>query len=150
MVWRSSTGTLSLPTVTVVLEVEVIGMRYRGNDSQILARPCILLNSAFPFRAQSCKAPGVHKEITLHTTGQGLYEVTHELVSFVHSSSVESGLCNVFVRHTSASVIVQENADPSAKRDLEAWLNRMVRENDPHFTHTTEGPDDMPAHIKSA
>jgi len=56
----------------------------------------------------------------------------------------------VFVRHTSASLTIQENADPSARRDLEAWLNRLVPENDPHFTHTSEGPDDMPSHIKAA
>jgi secondary thiamine-phosphate synthase enzyme len=56
----------------------------------------------------------------------------------------------VFIQHTSASLIIQENADPSARRDLEAWLNRLVPENDPLYTHTTEGPDDMPAHVKAA
>ena len=55
-----------------------------------------------------------------------------------------------FLRHTSASLTIQENADPSARRDLEGWLNRLVPENDPHFTHTAEGPDDMPSHIKAA
>ncbi len=59
------------------------------------------------------------------------------------------GLCTVFIRHTSASLTIQENADPSARRDLEAWLNRLVPEHDPLYTHNAEGPDDMPAHIKT-
>ena len=58
-------------------------------------------------------------------------------------------MCTVFIRHTSASLIIQENADPSARRDLEAWLNRLVPENDPLYTHDAEGPDDMPAHVKA-
>ena len=60
------------------------------------------------------------------------------------------GLCTCFVRHTSASLLVQENADPSARRDLERWLERLVPEDDPLYTHTQEGPDDMPAHVKAA
>ena len=60
------------------------------------------------------------------------------------------GVCHLFLQHTSASLLVQENADPSARRDLEAWLRRLVPENDPLYTHTQEGPDDMPAHIKAA
>jgi secondary thiamine-phosphate synthase enzyme len=67
----------------------------------------------------------------------------------VHDSGVEDGLCTVFIRHTSASLTIQENADPSAKADLEAWLNRLVPENDRLYTHTFEGPDDMPSHIKA-
>ncbi len=63
---------------------------------------------------------------------------------------IGDGLCTLFVRHTSASLLVQENADPSAKRDLERWLNRLVPEHDALYTHRNEGPDDMPAHIKSA
>ena len=65
-------------------------------------------------------------------------------------SGVEEGLATVFVRHTSASLLLQENADPSAKRDLEAWLNRLVPEDDELYTHTIEGPDDIPSHIKAA
>ena len=84
------------------------------------------------------------------TRGQGLYECTEDIESIVHASPVKNGLCCIFVQHTSASLIVQENADPSAKRDLEAWLNRLVKERDPLFTHTQEGDDDMPAHIKAA
>lgn len=90
-----------------------------------------------------------NKIIHIATHGQGLYEITDELSSFLHSLSIDNGLCNVFVQHTSASLIIQENADPSAREDLENWLNRLVKEKDPLYTHTTEGPDDMPAHIKS-
>ena len=68
----------------------------------------------------------------------------------VREAKVREGLCTVFVRHTSASLIVQENADPTAKQDLERWLNRLVPEGDPFYRHDTEGPDDIPAHIKAA
>src|SRR5262249_38259265 len=68
----------------------------------------------------------------------------------VDDAGLDQGLCTVFVRHTSASLVIQENADPSAKRDLEAWLDRLVPEGDPLYTHTTEGPDDIPSHIKAA
>lgn len=89
------------------------------------------------------------RTLSIPTQGLGLYEITDQVTGFVHSCKVESGLCVVFVRHTSASLTIQENADPSARRDLEAWLTRLVPENDPLYTHTTEGPDDMPAHIKA-
>lgn len=89
-----------------------------------------------------------HLEIT--TRGKGLHEVTSEIEHAVASSGVTEGLCTILVRHTSASLTIQENADPSARRDLEAWIERLVPEDDPHFTHTAEGPDDMPSHIKAA
>jgi len=76
--------------------------------------------------------------------------ITSEIEHFVSRSDFSEGLCTLFIRHTSASLLIQENADPSARQDLEAWLNRMVPENDPLYTHTMEGADDMPAHIKSA
>lgn len=63
---------------------------------------------------------------------------------------MREGLCTVFVRHTSASLLIQENADPTAKRDLERWLNRLVPEGDPFYSHDAEGPDDMPSHVKAA
>ncbi|TVQ29886.1 MAG: YjbQ family protein [Phycisphaeraceae bacterium] len=91
----------------------------------------------------------IHR-ITIQTRGQGLHEITAEVARAVAESGAEEGLCTIFVRHTSASLTIQENADPSAARDLEAWLNRLVPERDPHFTHTAEGPDDMPSHIKAA
>jgi secondary thiamine-phosphate synthase enzyme len=89
------------------------------------------------------------KGFTIRTRGQGLYEVTDEVGSLVRASGIAEGLCTVFIRHTSASLTIQENADPSARADLEAWLNRLVPERDSLFTHTAEGPDDMPSHIKS-
>jgi secondary thiamine-phosphate synthase enzyme len=90
------------------------------------------------------------KHLSITTRGQGLYEFTDLLTSRINDSGVRDGVCTIFVQHTSASLVIQENADSSAKRDLENWLNRLVRENDPLYTHDTEGPDDMPAHIKAA
>ena len=90
------------------------------------------------------------KRITLRTRGQGLHEITENVQTAVDEAGVDDGLCTIFVQHTSASLTIQENADPSAQRDLEAWLNRLVSENDPIFTHITEGADDMPSHIKAA
>ncbi len=87
--------------------------------------------------------------LTISTRTRGLHEFTREVAQIVGASGVDEGLCTVFVRHTSASLTIQENADPSARTDLESWLDRLVPENDPHFTHTAEGPDDMPAHVKS-
>ena len=88
--------------------------------------------------------------LKLTVGGQGLYDITHKVTETVNSAGLDEGLVTVFIRHTSASLLIQENADPSAQRDLEAWLNRLVPENDELYTHTVEGPDDMPAHIKSA
>lgn len=84
------------------------------------------------------------------TNGQGLYEITDEVRRQVERAGIEEGLCTVFIRHTSASLVIQENADPSVRRDLENWMNRLVPEEDPLYTHVMEGPDDMPAHIKGA
>jgi secondary thiamine-phosphate synthase enzyme len=81
---------------------------------------------------------------------QGLYDITHKVANLVAGSGINEGLVTVFIRHTSASLLIQENADPSAREDLERWLNRLVPEDDDLYTHTQEGPDDMPAHIKSA
>lgn len=96
----------------------------------------------------------MQKTITVDTRGQGLYEITPAAHSFfleyAKVQSTSCGLMNIFVQHTSASLTIQENADPSAKRDLEAFMKSLVPENNPLFTHTHEGPDDMPAHIKAA
>jgi secondary thiamine-phosphate synthase enzyme len=89
------------------------------------------------------------EKFTIKTRGQGLYEITDSVLSVVHRAKLSEGLCTVFIRHTSASLTIQENADPSAKVDLEAWLNRLVPERDSLYTHTAEGPDDMPSHIKA-
>jgi secondary thiamine-phosphate synthase enzyme len=86
----------------------------------------------------------------VRTPGQGLHEVTQQVAALVRQAGVADGLCTLFIRHTSASLVIQENADPTAKRDLERWLNRLVPEGDPFYQHDTEGPDDMPAHIKAA
>jgi len=89
------------------------------------------------------------EELIIETNGQGLVDISGKVASLISSASCKEGLCTVFVTHTSASLTIQENADPSARRDLENWLNRLVPENDPLYTHTTEGADDMPAHIKA-
>jgi secondary thiamine-phosphate synthase enzyme len=88
--------------------------------------------------------------IVVETDGAGLCEVTGEIRDRVLQAHLDEGLCTLFLRHTSASLLIQENADPSARRDLEAWLDRLVPEGDPLFTHTAEGADDMPAHVKAA
>ena len=88
-------------------------------------------------------------EIVVH--GQGLHEFTDDVRRWLAGQNLfGSGLCTLFIQHTSASLLIQENADPSARVDLENWLNRLVPENDPLYTHTLEGPDDMPAHIKAS
>ena len=83
-------------------------------------------------------------------TRRGLNDVTAEVQRFVRAQRIETGLCTVFIRHTSASLVIQENADPSARRDLERFLDRLVPDGDPLYEHTTEGDDDMPAHVKCA
>jgi secondary thiamine-phosphate synthase enzyme len=88
--------------------------------------------------------------LTCETHGQGLYEITEQVAAAVTRAGLDEGLCTVFIQHTSASLTIQENADPSARRDLENWLKRLVPANDPLYTHTAEGPDDMPSHIKAA
>ncbi|SEQ74836.1 secondary thiamine-phosphate synthase enzyme [Amphritea atlantica] len=88
--------------------------------------------------------------IRIETRGQGLYEFTDQLRQLLNSSGVREGLCTLLIQHTSASLTIQENADPSAQQDLENWLNRLVPEGDPLYTHVFEGRDDMPAHIKAA
>jgi len=90
------------------------------------------------------------KTIELTPRGQGLHEFTNQLVSVVAESQLAEGLCSIFIKHTSCSLTIQENVDPSAQFDLENWLNQLVREDDPLYTHTFEGADDMPAHIKAA
>ncbi|MCB0311162.1 MAG: secondary thiamine-phosphate synthase enzyme YjbQ [Bdellovibrionales bacterium] len=92
----------------------------------------------------------MHSYLKISTQGQGLYEITEDIERAISSHGYQSGLVNIFLQHTSASLVIQENADPSAKRDLESWLGRFIREDDSHFTHTAEGSDDMPAHIKAA
>jgi secondary thiamine-phosphate synthase enzyme len=86
--------------------------------------------------------------LTVRTRGAGTYEITDEVARALAKSGMTQGIATVFCQHTSCSLVLMENADPSARRDLEAWLDRLVPDNDPHFTHTLEGADDMPSHIK--
>ncbi len=89
-------------------------------------------------------------EIAISVKGQGLHAITAAVRPVVAGYSQPEGLCTLFIRHTSASLLIQENYDDSARADLENWLNRLVPEHDALYTHTLEGADDMPAHIKSA
>ncbi|MGK0440486.1 MAG: secondary thiamine-phosphate synthase enzyme [Pseudohongiellaceae bacterium] len=90
------------------------------------------------------------KKIAINVNKQGLQAFTKQVNVAVKESTLQEGLCTLFIQHTSASLLIQENYDPSAQVDLENWLNRLVPENDALYTHTLEGPDDMPAHIKAA
>ncbi|HTW37194.1 MAG TPA: secondary thiamine-phosphate synthase enzyme YjbQ [Steroidobacteraceae bacterium] len=90
------------------------------------------------------------KELCIRTGGRGLTELTRPIGDVVARSGVMDGLCNVFVPHTSASLLLGENYDPSVRRDLEAFMSRLVRDGDPAYEHDAEGPDDMPAHIRTA
>jgi secondary thiamine-phosphate synthase enzyme len=88
--------------------------------------------------------------LQLDTPGRGLVEVTRQVAAVVHEADIATGLAVVFCMHTSCSLVIQENADPSARADLESWLARLAPDGDPHHTHTAEGPDDMPAHLRAA
>ncbi|MFN4101037.1 MAG: secondary thiamine-phosphate synthase enzyme YjbQ [Pararhodobacter sp.] len=96
----------------------------------------------------------MHTTLTLQTQGPGLYEITPQIAHWLSGQPTDEALLTLFIRHTSASLLLQENADPDVQRDLKTWLNRLVPpSNDPSMrwiTHTMEGPDDMPAHIKAA
>lgn len=88
--------------------------------------------------------------VTVRTRGQGFYDVTQEVAAWVARQGIASGLLTVFCRHTSASLVIQENADPDVLKDLETFFKKLVKEDPVLYRHTTEGPDDMPAHIRSA
>ena len=86
----------------------------------------------------------------IETRGTGLVELTGQVARIVRTAGIETGMAHVFCRHTSASLLIQENADPDVQRDLVAFFKRLVPDGDPLFVHQSEGPDDMPAHVKSA
>lgn len=88
--------------------------------------------------------------LSVSTHGKGTTEITDRVAEVLRASGLSAGTVNVFCRHTSCSLVLMENADPSARRDLEAYLEKLVPENEPYFQHTAEGPDDMPSHIKMA
>lgn len=88
--------------------------------------------------------------LRIATRGRGLADITEKVSLWTTASSIATGLLTLFIRHTSASLLVQENADPEVQRDLERFLVRLVPDGDPLFEHTMEGPDDMPAHVRAA
>jgi len=88
--------------------------------------------------------------LTIQTRGKGTYEITGEVAKILGTSGIKTGTLTVFCQHTSCSLVLMENADPTARRDLEHFFEDLVPENYPHFVHTLEGPDDMPSHIKMA
>ena len=90
------------------------------------------------------------EQIEVKVDAQGLHDITKAVAELVAAKDLAEGLCTIFIHHTSASLVIQENYEPSARYDLEQWLNKLVPEDPSLYTHTTEGPDDMPAHIKSA
>lgn len=92
----------------------------------------------------------VQDELVVSTRGRGLFDVTARLRAFLSAQGVQDGLLTVFIRHTSASLVVQENADPSVRADLERFFADLVPDGDERFTHDAEGPDDMPAHVRAA
>lgn len=91
----------------------------------------------------------IQRQLTVSTTGRGSYEISDRVQQAVRDSGVRTGMCHVFIRHTSASLMLCENADPAVRRDLETFMARQVPDGDPMFSHTAEGPDDMPAHVRS-
>ncbi len=91
-----------------------------------------------------------YEVLRMRTKGKGTYEVTATMRSIIEKSGVREGTITVMIRHTSASLVIMENADPDARVDLEEFFERLVPENTPWFTHTCEGPDDMPSHIRMA
>ena len=88
--------------------------------------------------------------LTFDTPGKGLHEITADVSECLDRSEIEDGVLHLFLLHTSASLVIQENADPSARRDLAAYFERIAPEGDPSYTHTSEGPDDMPSHLRAA
>lgn len=88
--------------------------------------------------------------LEIHSSGRGLFEITHELRAFIRDSGIRNGLLTVFCRHTSASLLIQENADPDVRHDLEAYFSRLSPDGQPDWRHNNEGPDDMSGHIRSA
>src|SRR5690606_35778762 len=95
--------------------------------------------------------PGMirQQELGITTRGRGTYDLSDRVQEAVRASGIRTGICHVFIRHTSASLVLCENADPAVRRDLETFMARQVPDGDPMFTHDAEGPDDMPAHVRS-
>jgi secondary thiamine-phosphate synthase enzyme len=90
------------------------------------------------------------RQLTISTQGRGFYEITREVAEFVAAAKIQTGLVTIHIQHTSASLLIQENADPEVRRDFERFFKRLVPDGDSLFEHTAEGDDDMPAHVRSA
>jgi len=88
-------------------------------------------------------------QLSIKTTGRGSYNITHQVQDIVQNSSIDVGLCNIFVQHTSASLMLCENADPQVRDDLETFMAKLAPDGNPMFLHTDEGPDDMSAHVRT-
>ncbi len=92
----------------------------------------------------------LHQEqFSVHTQGRGTFDITQEIGNLIAKTKIQQGLCHLFLQHTSASLILCENADATVRKDLEAFMHRLVPDGDKLFLHTDEGPDDMPAHVRS-
>ena len=92
----------------------------------------------------------IHEDLVLQTPGRGTQDITRRVREVVRRSGVHEGQCTIFIHHTSASLVITENADPDVQTDLAAFLSRLVPDGDPLYVHTCEGPDDMPSHVRSA
>jgi secondary thiamine-phosphate synthase enzyme len=107
--------------------------------------------SPSPIHGKTAPMSSVHQRtLEIATPGRGLTDVTRAIAEIVEASGVETGLCSIFLQHTSASLLVQENADPSVLRDLERWMEKLAPEDSRAYEHDDEGPDDMPGHLRSA
>lgn len=129
------------PALAFCLNGRAGGLRGRGNPDPT--------RYAETTRGKQTKPMIGQKQLTVPTQGRGTYDITREIEQAVRESGVRTGFCHVFVHHTSASLILCENADPVVRRDLEAFFSRMVPDGDRLFHHTAEGADDMPAHVRS-
>jgi len=111
----------------------------------------LILGAELPsdYRRGRMVRQSVH-ELTPHTRGRGFYEITREVAALVRDAKLQTGLATLHIQHTSASLLIQENADPEVRRDLERIFARLAPDGDPLFQHTLEGEDDMPAHVRTA
>ena len=141
---RSAKATGMAPCdVNIGRTLAALGAKATVPRRSVVGAPCVCrwATAAYPVVIHTA-------EIHVPTTGRGLFDITRQVQSSIPSEAAE-GLATVFIHHTSASLIVSENADPDVCRDLEAFFGRLVPDGDPLYAHTCEGPDDMPAHVRS-
>ncbi len=108
-----------------------------------------IANASFLKEQAGCFSMSYQTELTIASRGRGSTEITAQVADAVSDSGIRTGICSVFLQHTSASLLICENADPTVRDDLERFMERMAPDGDPLFRHTAEGPDDMPAHVRS-